>query len=141
MHPRAGCDMMHFAMRAMLRLSAVFLVAALLPPLPCRADEGDSTQGFVPPAEEERPIAQTVDLGIGRTVGIATGATGIAAGLAVSVVGIYRIAGSADQGFDSPRLQSGIILTGTGVIFSSLSTLLTEWFLDSPPPDRRGERE
>jgi hypothetical protein len=128
-------------MTALLRLSAVFLLASLLLPVPCQAEDGDSTAGFAPPPEKQRPIAETVDLGIGTTAGIATGATGIAAGLALSVVGIYQVVGSAEQGFDSPRLQNGIVLTGTGVVFASLSTLLTEWFLESPPPDRSGEPE
>lgn len=118
----------------------MLLVVILLLPSPCHADDGDSTEGFVPPAERERPVAGAVDLGIERTIGIAAGATGAAVGLGVSVLGLSRVVGSVDRGFDSPRLQSGILLTGSGVVISALWTLLMEWHLGpSSPPPRDGQ--
>ncbi len=129
------------AMRTASRLPVlVFVIVFLLPAL-SHADSGDSTEGFVPPAEKERPIAAVVDLSVGRTAGIVTGATGTAAGLALSAMGIYRVFGSVDRGFDSPQLQQGLLLGGTGVIVSALWTLLLEWHLDPPPPDGRAVPE
>ncbi len=128
-------------MRTVPSLSAVLLVVLFLFPPPCQADDGDSTEGFVPPEERERPIAGSVDLGIERSIGIAAGATGAAVGLGVSVLGLSRVVGSIELGFDSPRLQSGILLTGSGVVISALWTLFMEWHLDSVPARPRDGQE
>lgn len=120
----------------MTKMLGLLLILLVFSPPNCLHAAPDSTDGFVPPPEEETPVTELVELDAPPALGIAVGAVGIASGMAISGAGIYRAAGSAGDGFAEPRVQSGIVLTGTGVLFSSLSALILEWFL-SPPPDPR----
>ena len=93
------------------------------------AEGADSASRYVPPPEEPAPLLPLLPPEEYRTVGLASGVAGVAAGITVSILGIQRVAALPERGFESPRVQSGIILTATGMLFSSLSALIVDWFL------------
>ena len=111
-------------------LTLLLVAALLLAPVSCATTPGDaepdSTDGYAPPPEPERPVLDEGIPGINPTVGIAAGAAGVLAGLLVSSIGVHRAIDAADGGYHARGVQSGIVLSGSGVILSSLSAILID---------------
>ena len=81
----------------------------------------DSTSGYAPPTEPQRELPP-LDHGI--AIGI--GAAGIATGFVISAIGIASAYDAADRGYDSPAVQRGIVVSGSGVLLSAFSALVIE---------------
>ena len=90
----------------------------------CFADE------FIPPPEKDPPVLNAavnsedlVPLGV-ASIGIA------AAGLIVTTLGFYNIYCNIENGFDSPGLQAGIIMTAGGGILTAVAAILIDFIFD-----------
>ena len=113
-------------LRIVAALFAIYLLFGLggCVGAPDASARGDSTAGYVPPAEQQREIPPLVPLD--REAAIGVGAAGITAGFVVSAIGIAGAYGAAERGYDSPSVQRGIVLSGSGVLLSALSALIIE---------------
>lgn len=92
-------------------------------------EESSCPDAYRASPEHELPLLFSGISDKGRRIGLGVSGSGMAAGMALSVFGIQQIAQSAVEGFSSPSLQTGIILTGSGVLFSAIFTVVFEWFL------------
>lgn len=88
---------------------------------------------YAPPPEPEMPVLELIDNGksFNQLFGSVLSGTGIAGGVSVSVLGVYYAADYANNGFESPRVQSGILITGTGVLLSGVSAIILNYFIRS----------
>ena len=110
-----------------MKAAALVLCLLLIFPLAIFSDDADKE--YTAPPEAEQPLL-SVELTKPEFVpwGI-VGITGAAAGAVVSGIGIFSILDNVENGFNSPGLQTGIIVTVGGGILTAAASLFIEFIL------------
>lgn len=85
---------------------------------------------FVPPEEKEPPILNN---GIASDDLIPLGITSIAiaaAGITVTGIGFFNIYNNIENGFESPVLQAGIIMTAGGAVLTAVAAIVFDFIFN-----------
>lgn len=124
--------------RSMKRVLFVLFIFLLLSPL--HAEERKTAKDFAPPPPDEKAVLEALPqlknpavgfwIGTGTTVG-GTVLSGVALG--------YTVKSALDR--DIPSVNRGIVLTGTGMVLSAISAVVTDFLLDEWTKKRSEKRE
>ena len=122
----------------MKRVLFALFISALLSPL--HAEERKTAKDFDPPPPEENAVMDELPQLKNPAVGfwVSTGTT--AAGTVLSGIALgYTVKSALD--LDTPSANRGIALTGTGMVLTAISAVVTDFFLDEWTKKRNEKRK
>lgn len=113
--------------RSMTRVLFVLFILALLSPL--HAQERKTAKDFDPPPPEENAVMDALPQFKNPAVGFWIGTGTTAAGTVLSGIALgYTVKSALD--LDIPSVNRGIALTGTGMVLTAISAVVTDFFLE-----------